>query len=496
MLPGDVDRACLGASCKELHAASPRWFPQISTWMSPGEEDVAQSLAAWLQRYRVPAELDLVARLEIERGGARPSIGCVLHVLSRSAAATACIKVLTGGDMLAVRPALLPSFAALRRLELAPSCHLEGNVQPLWQPTGLQVLALPGCFSERHYSSTEGSWDGLSRLSALRELRLDDCVHAEAVISQLSALTALTALQLATFVDEPVDGDEAPGLSPTCQWCNFTGLCQLRSLHLAYLEHDPPMTEHPFMRQLSALAGSLQRLHLGAFQVDTIPAELSSCTALSELDIRGAESDYPGAITGKGLKALAGLTRLETLMLTACWLWDSATSLAPLASLTRLELREVFELGRGALFYQGLSVLRRLRQLSFDGCCQVWGFQAFSVLTALTYLSNTGPEEGCDPEGVGTLTQLRELALMDRWLKEVPKDLTTLPALMRLDLSENPIGMAGWKRLRRLQSLASLDVRKCRLVAVPSSFSRLQGLTHLSLRATISLLDFAYLVPW
>ncbi|KAL4457448.1 hypothetical protein ABPG75_012313 [Micractinium tetrahymenae] len=310
-LPEDADRLCLGAACKELQAASLRWFPQPSTFLRPFEKkDVVESLHS-------PTKLDLVAEYEI-KGRPGHSITGMLRQLSGGPAAAACITAVTGGGMLTVAPPALAPFTALRRLELARECHLGSSVEALWQLTGLQVLALPGSFFRDAYRSTEASWVGLSALSRLCELRLADCAHREAVISQLPALTALTTLEVQSLYDA------FEGLPLACEWRNFAALHLLQRLRLAHFEYyqehlsqplSHPLSQHPFVHLLPALAGSLRSLRLGALFVDDVPTQLSCCTGLSELAISGNLSDNDSSISASGLQALAGLTGMQALSL-------------------------------------------------------------------------------------------------------------------------------------------------------------------------------------
>ncbi|KAL4452196.1 hypothetical protein ABPG75_007858 [Micractinium tetrahymenae] len=422
------DRLRLAATCRTLHIASLRWFPKVRAQLTPGNNTAAESLAAWLCSYRACAHLSFGdAPVTLRESRRKTAVPAMLRLLAARPTAAACIASLgaSSDSESAVHPCEVPTqcllaFPSLEGLEHGTSFLSVGPLDSLWQLTKLQHLSLHGW-------KLSGSWAGITRLSQLRKLELED-LNLAAVVPALPALAPrLTALALGT------DWPDGPA-----SWAPLAQLTGLQSLVL-YLPEPGDIAP-----QLPALAPSLQSLALSAGGLDA-PPELAACSRLTWLELGSShEAEEPPAFHVASLSVLGALTRLQHLAISA-WPTDSDDVpgvLSELSALTHLSLDVA------------ILQMTQLRALGLHSCEHGPLPAEISGLSALTSLSLSWCPRHQQQEAVASLERLRPLAAtladlsLTSWrLTAIPLVLTALSKLTHLNLSHNRIS-GGWGQLQ------------------------------------------------
>ncbi|KAL4458928.1 hypothetical protein ABPG75_013793 [Micractinium tetrahymenae] len=413
------DRRSLAATRKELRAISSRWFKTINAVLHPGQEGAAVSLASRLERCPMPVSLFLIGEASAE--GSLPDMTPVLSELTARPAATGCIDSLACSNV-SLDSSCLPLLSSLDLLLVRPGCQLGGDAEHIWQLVQLQYLTL-SC------PAVAGSWVGISGLASLCELDLSDCTNAGSVLQALPAVSKLKALIL------QIPQDEFATLHASASdWSHLTALKTLTGLHLSSLDASGAAAA---ARQLPALSGSLQAIHLGARSFRDLACQLASCSALVTLSLH--PTGRMKCIEAAYLLPISSLAELAQLRLRdySCVGPEKlALVLAPLAALTSLELKvaDDAELLTSAYHgwncaWSGYSNLRSLRSLS----CDVRTASCLSTLTSLTALTIIHVVRELLAEGLYALTQLRSLALAVCHLEKLPPQLSSLHQLSHLD---------------------------------------------------------------
>lgn len=321
----------------------------------------------------------------------------------------------------------LQRLTALQSLELH-LCKLLGSVEALWGLSHLTHIAFNGALAT-------GSWSGLSRLTGLRSLGLLSFSHQPAVAAALPSLGLLTCLKI---------GRAQPG-HPPANWSSVSTLTALRSLTL-----NTDQAAH-VLRHLPA--ASLQHLHLATSDLTLLPAQLSTCTALTNLVLAHSLAEVEGGAPGGTLVAhrfanLAPLTNLQVLVLSNLRIQPAEVppGIAALTSLTYICL-ESTNIAAGWNRLQAVPLHRLV--ITSDHLPRL---PAMPSLTDLTLHGN--PDLPPPPPAelavcLAPHTQLIELSLTDYNLPAVPPVISQLTRLTFLDLSGNPIA-AGMEHLEIL----------------------------------------------
>ncbi|KAL4425475.1 hypothetical protein ABPG75_009491 [Micractinium tetrahymenae] len=463
------DRLSLAATCTSLRHASLRWFPEISAEMGESKA-AADSLAAWLRRYRARTPLRILPAgcTDIhERRKAAQRMGRALRRLAACESATACVISIAPSSFGAQVPsAAVARFSALHMLHAGVGCGLSlwGSTQPIFALTRLRHLSLLRIGDEEQLA-------GLAQLPRLRRLAVG-CQDARPVAAALPALRQLSSLQV--FV-------AFHGQKRAINWRHLAGLSKLERLHLDCLRRVSELAP-----LLPALAPRLRSLELSANRLADLPHQLSVCSGLTHLQMRITAGH--ATPTAAGLQCLAALSRLQSLHLVwPCRLpaYAACSTLAVLPALTRIMLVSTVSVDGWA----ALSSLHQLRDMELREC-QLYTLGPLSGLTALTRLAvshdwlsdlPTAPPGPLDTAGLDALARLRNLSLAGNFHHAVPPQLSALRRLTALHLNGNML-VGGWEHLLPLQQLAHLDLTACNLAAVPAAFSALASLTRLDLR--------------
>lgn len=327
----------------------------------------------------------------------------------------------------------------------------------------------------------------LARLSALRDLNLDNHRLSSGATSALAGLTQLRCLSMGSY-----------GLSASA----LTGLTALHSLDLGYC--GPYVRSH----QYNALSSLTQLQHLSLRQAALTPQQHSALAGLTRLTrlhatscsigdagilsslVRLQDLDLSGASVGAaGIAALGTLTTLRTLLLRSNALGEGAGRL--LRRLSRLEMLDVCGCRLSAACVRDISTLSTLRHLNL-GVNAVTRDSA-AELTALSRLKSLDLELshlGIDGAEVLTLlTTLTSLGLADTGAgAQSLRALALLPKLALLDWTWNDLSAAGARALSGMRTLRHLCLDEGQLE--PAVVEALSPITR-----SLQRLDVRYEVP-
>jgi len=267
---------------------------------------------------------------------------------------------------------------------------------------------------------------GLSRLSALRELSIndDELKTLPDVLGKLAKLEKLS-LTLPKLRALPRVLASLPALRELTLSCDGLTSLDDRALPrgLTKLSIDGSnLTSLP--ESLGSVTG-LVELTLGHSKVDELPASLAKLTALADLTLDGSALDKVPAVVGK------------------------------LSALRQLSLYGVPALDEGAL-------PKSLTRLTIVGCSS-------DVL----------------PKSLATLTNLEDLMVCRTKLTAVPDSIRKLRKLTTLDLARNEelAELPAWLgELTRLESLSLRDLPKVK--QLPATLGKLTKMTRLNLDET------------
>ncbi|KAI3434381.1 hypothetical protein D9Q98_002459 [Chlorella vulgaris] len=287
----------------------------------------------------------------------------------------------------------------------------------------------------------------------------------------VSALTALTRLELESVQGFEVDSEEDDGL-PCSLVSSLQPLNQLQQLSIVAVDMSGNAEE---MLSPAALAGLLA-LRLNHCKLRQLPRALSALTRLTALDLSSNRIS--------ALAPLAALQHLQSLDLRNCGLTAVPEQLSALKALTRLKLlHNVVESG-----WQHLLPLVRLQELDLGSCGLTAVPQQVSVLAALSRLNLSGNEQLAGGwQHLVTLTQLQGLDLSWCGLAAVPEQVSALTALTCLDVTRNQQLAGNWQHLQPLTQLQGLDLSGCDLTAVPQQLSAWTALIRLDLSFNLKL---------
>lgn len=372
-------------------------------WADPAR--AVASLRAWLERRRAAVE---TADLSEHNSRVPFQVLGALSVLPRLRLLDLSSNILYAASLLEDNEVLteddlahLAELTALEELRME-DCELEHPPQGLAALSRLHTLSLSGIpFGNQFYSArqrrTNGAkWDFLLKLPALRTLDLGSCGFHAHLPSQLFTLSGLQTL-----------------IMPNNSCLGSAGL---------------------FHRLLSGLRG-LTHLCVTDCRVWQLPPALAGLQALQSLEL--------GMNRGLGFRnedewaPLGQLTALTKLDLHCCELRQVPTHIA---ALTRLECLSLFDndgLGEsGAEAFAPLCTLTHLTSLYLSSCGLLAIPDALRGLQALKALDlNYNP---FDSEGswaaLGQLTGLTELRLEGSGLERLPVQLSTLTQLQTLSL--------------------------------------------------------------
>lgn len=399
---------------------------------------------------------------------------------------------------------LLAGLSALQVLVISGNGlrHLDG-VAALRSLTCLEVgtrAADPstgGCLSDE-------AWRQVAALPQLRRLKTGASTLSQGAVRHLGALVGLQCLD----AGESELGDAsamlaamAPALTALTLASSFAlgpraaaCLASLTALReLAVLEDDGCGGLGP--EEAASIAGLRQLRQLRLLHQERLgcrgAALLSALSALTELDVRGAD-----LATLAGIERLAMLRALRKLDISWNGL-DAAmvAGLAPLSALHELQLRESPALGAaGARCLSVLSSLTALRTFGYEPPCgevllvlgahwpQLASLELvgstvvaplllhLSSFSGLSHLSLCGGEGGVGDAGAACVAELlpalRALDISQDCLgpEGVRRLADGLTSLQRLELFYNPsVGNAGVAHLRGMRRLTELDVSGCGL---------------------------------
>jgi Leucine-rich repeat (LRR) protein len=173
---------------------------------------------------------------------------------------------------------------------------------------------------------------------------------------------------------------------------------------------------------------------------------------------------------------LLSLPGVRVLKMEGCWLKSTPITLPILAQLTHLSP------SRHRMTATAPSATLQLLVHLALVCCRPKAVpKHLSSLTTLTRLDLAGNSLQGGWQRLLPLTRLRHLSLRGCLLQAVPQQLPALTALTRLDLNANKQLDGGWQHLLPLTQLRELNFVLCGLTAVPEQVSALTALTRLAL---------------
>ncbi|GAB4822940.1 hypothetical protein N2152v2_009986 [Parachlorella kessleri] len=317
------------------------------------------------------------------------------------------------------------------------ACLGVTNSSRLWGVIEAELVRGKDADISSYYSVSLGHWLARHK-AAVGRLSVQGYLDGANPAGVLAALEggALAALELRRM--DAVGANPAAALAPLA---HLTGLTELQLLDCDVWRLPP---------QLSALTAlKMTALRLQCCGLRRLPQQLSALAAsLQTLCVADNHGNFGGWVIGSMVCPLNSLSALTSLDMAFCRLPCIPPQLTAMGSLQQLQL-----LGNDMTSAQA----------------QPW--EPLRRLSRLTYLDLGDCHLACLPQQLSCLTALAELHLSFN------------PGLGRF-LGGHPTGAeaSSWQPLLSLSaSLTSLQLRGCKLAALPAGFSSLSALVSLDL---------------
>ncbi|XP_069346259.1 leucine-rich repeat-containing G-protein coupled receptor 5 isoform X2 [Eulemur rufifrons] len=398
----------------------------------------------------LPVLLQLAAGGGSPRSGALPR-GCPTHCQCEPDGRM-LLRVDCSDLGLSELPSNLSVFTSYLDLSMNNISHLPPN--PLPSLRFLEELRLAG--NALTYIP-KGAFAGLY---SLKVLMLQNNQLRQVPTEALQNLRSLQSLRL--------DANHISYVPPSC----FSGLHSLRHLWL----DDNALTEIPVQafRSLSAL----QAMTLALNKIHHIPdyafGNLSSLVVLHLHNNR---------IHSLGKKCFDGLHSLETLDLNYNNLDEFPTAIRTLSNLKELHFYDnpIQFVGRSAFQH-----LPELRTLTLNGASQITEFPDLTGTANLESLTLTGAQISSLPQTVcDQLPNLQVLDLSYNLLEELPS-FSVCQKIQKIDLRHNEIYEIKVDAFQQLLGLRSLNLAWNKIVIIhPNAFSTLPSLIKLDLSSNL-----------